>query len=220
MLVPMLLALALTQNSDAQAAPAEGAGAAPAQTAKAAAARKPAPRHENAWTLDYEPGPMRLYRDPASGKAYWYATFTVINRTGKDRFIAPRWEMLDEQGRVALEGRGVSGDVTAAILRLLHDPQLQECSAIVGDIAQGVENGRTGLVVFPAGPECRRFSLLVAGISSDRDTLKDPKTGQPIVLQKTLRVDYAVPGERKALAGAVPLAEPESGTSNPSWIFR
>lgn len=220
MLAPLLLCLALAQNSDAQQAPADAAPQQAAPAAKSGAVRRPASRSEAAWTLDYEAGPMRLYRDPASGASYWFATFTIVNRSGKDRHIAPRWEMLDEQGRVSAEGRDVPSEVTKAVLRMLHDPQLQESSAVVGDIAQGVENGKTGLVIFPAGPEVRRFSLLVSGISSDRDSLKDPKTGKPITVQKTMRIDYQVPGERQGLKGAVPLAEPESGTSNPSWIYR
>lgn len=215
--------MALAQNSDAPAAPADAAPQQP-ETAKPAAGsgtvRRPASRSEAAWTLDYEAGPMRLFQDPATGASYWYATFTIVNRSGKDRHIAPRWELLDEQGRISLEGRGVPGDVTKAILRLLNNPQLQESSAVVGDIAQGVENGKPGVVIFPAGPEVRRFSLLVSGISSDRDSMKDPMTGKPVTLQKTMRLDYQVPGERRGLKGSVPLAEPESGTSNPSWIYR
>ena len=220
MLASLLLCLALAQTSDAQTAPAEGSPQQVAPAAKSGAVRKPASRSEAAWTLDYEAGPMRLYRDETTGDAYWYATFTIINRSGKDRHIAPRWELLDEQGRVSLEGRGVPSEVTRAVMRLLHDPQLQESSAVVGDIAQGSENGKAGVVIFPAGPEVRRFSLLVSGISSDRDSLKDPTTGKPITVQKTMRLDYQVPGERQGLKGAVPLAEPESGTSNPSWIYR
>lgn len=220
MLASLLLCLALAQNSDAQTAPADAAPQPAAPAAKTGVVRKPASRSEAAWTLDYEAGPMRLYRDPSTGEAYWYATFTILNRSGKDRHIAPRWELMDEQGRLCGEGRAVPGDVTKSILRMLNDPQLQESSAVVGDIAQGTENGKPGLVVFPAGPEVRRFSLFVSGISSDRDSIKDPKTGKPVVVQKTLRLDYQVPGERKGLKGAVPLAEPESGTSNPSWIYR
>ena len=219
MLSSLLLCLALAQVADGQAAPADGAPATES-AAKAGVVRRPASRSEGAWTLDYEAGPMRLFRDPQSGEAYWYATFTILNRSGKDRHIAPRWELLDEQGRLAVEGRGVPSDVAKGIMRLLHDPQLQESSAIVGDIAQGPENGKVGLVIFPAGPECRRFSLLVSGLSSERDSLKDAKTGKAITVQKTLRLDYQVPGERSGLTGAVPLAEPDSGASNPAWIYR
>jgi hypothetical protein len=216
MLVPTLLCLFLAQHPDAS--PAASDGAPPA--ASTGVARGASKGSDAAWTLDYEIGPMRLFRDEATGEAYWYATFTIVNRSDKDRHIAPRWEMLDEQGRVFVEGRGVPSDVTKAILKLLNDPQLQESSAVVGDIARGAENGKPGVVVFPVGPEVRRFSLLVSGLSSERDALKDPKSGKPITVQKTLRVDYQIPGERSGLRGAVPLAEPESGSSNPSWIYR
>jgi hypothetical protein len=172
------------------------------------------------WTVDYAPGPMRLYRDTASDTLYWYATFTLTNRTGQDRRLAPRWELLDEEGRLVPAGQGVDSDVTRAILKLLNDPQLEETSAIIGEIGQGVEMAKTGLVVFPAGPEARKFAVLVSGLSSERGTLKDPATGQELVARKTLCIDYHLPGERSALSGPVPLAEPPSGTANPRWIMR
>lgn len=210
MLPTLLLVIALCQSADATP-PASVAPATP---------RRPAVRADDAWELEYHAGPMRLFRDPATGGLYWYATFTVVNRSGRDRFIAPRWELVDEEGRIAAEGRGVPGDVLRAIQRLLNDPSIEESTAIMGAIGQGPGNARDGFVVFPAGPEVRRFSLMVSGLSNGEETLKDAKTGQRVVLHRTWRVDYQIPGDRSALRGPAPLAEPESGTSNPSWIHR
>jgi hypothetical protein len=209
MLSMLLLALVLSQSADAPAAP-----QAPA------VAKRPAMRTDEVWNLEYEPGAMRLYRDPSTGHSYWYATFTIFNRSGKDRHAAPRWELVDEEGRVTPEGRGVPGDVSKAIQRLLNDPQLQESHAVMGSIAQGPANAKTGFVVFPAGPELRRFSLMVSGLSNGEDSIKDVKTGQRVIVHRTLRIDYQVPGDRGALRGPVPLAEADSGTSNPGWIYR
>lgn len=205
----LLLALALSQSTDAPSAP-----QAPA------AAKRPAMRSDEVWSLEYEPGAMRLFRDPSTGEAYWYATFTIFNRSGKDRHVAPRWELVDEEGRVTPEGRGVPGDVSKAIQRLLNDPQLQESHAVMGAIAQGPANAKTGFVVFPAGPELRRFSLMVSGLSNGEDSIKDVKSGKRVVTRRTLRIDYQVPGERAALRGPVPMAEAENGSANPGWIYR
>lgn len=205
----LVMALALSQSADAPAAP--QAPAAPT---------RPAIRSDEVWNLEYEAGPMRLFRDAATGEAYWYTTFTLFNRSGQDRHVAPRWELVDEEGRVTPEGRGVPGDVTKAIQRLLNDPQLQESHGVMGAMGQGPANAKSGFVVFPAGPELRRFSLLVSGLSNGEDAIKDVKTGKRIVTRRTWRIDYQVPGDRAALRGPVPLAEADSGSSNPSWIYR
>jgi hypothetical protein len=176
-------------------------------------------RPEEKWTVDYKPGPFRMYRS-ADGTLYWYATFTLTNRTGKDRRLAPRWELLDEQGRISAAGQGVDSDVTRAILKLLNDPSLEEVSSIMGEIGQGEEAAKTGVVVFPAGPESRRLSLMVSGLSTERSSIRDPKTGQPVLLRKTLRIDYRVPGERGTVQGDLPLADAETGQANPGWIMR
>lgn len=211
----------MSQAADG-AAPATTDDAKPADSAPAAppAARKPKPRGDERWTLDYVPGPMRLYRDAATGKSYWYATYSLVNRSGSDRHIAPRWDLLDEEGHLLPEGKDVPGDVSRAIQRLLNDPSIEESSAAVGTIAQGADNAKMGFVIFPALGEGRRFSVLVSGLSTERSELKDPASGKPVVLRKALRLDYQVPGDRSALRGAVPMAEPEAGGSNPSWIFR
>lgn len=207
MLSVLLLSMVLLQAADA-----------PAQAP--AAPRRPTVRRDDTWSLDYEAGPMRLYRDASTGRAYWYATFMVTNRTGQDRFIAPRWELADEEGRVFVEGRDVPGDVQRAIQRLLNDAELQESHGVMGAISQGAAGAKSGFVVFPAGPELRRFSLFVSGLSNGEDSLKDVKTGAQITVRRTYRIDYQVPGDRAALRGPVPLAEPESGVSNPGWIYR
>jgi hypothetical protein len=221
MLLSLVLCMALSQAADG-AAPAAQGDAKPAETAPATppAARKPRPKADERWTLDYQPGPLRLYRDPASGKSYWYGTFTLVNRTGADRNVAPRWDLLDEQGHLMPEGKDVPGDVSRAIQRLLNDPSIEESSALIGTLPQGASNARAGFVVFPAVGDDRRFSILVSGLSSERDELKDPKSGKPVTVRKALRMDYGIPGDRAGLQGAVPLVDPAPGEANPSWIFR
>lgn len=109
MLAPLFLCLALAQNSDAQTAPAEGS---PQPTAPSGTVRRPASRSEAAWTLDYQAGPLRLYLDASTGESYWYATFTIVNRSGKDRHIAPRWNF--STSRAASASRVAAFPATSA----------------------------------------------------------------------------------------------------------
>ncbi|MEY4770574.1 MAG: hypothetical protein RIQ40_1314 [Planctomycetota bacterium] len=201
----------------AQSAPADAPAAAPQPPA---AKVTPRAKADETWTLDYRPGPMRLVRDAATGREYLYATYTLSNRTGKDRRIAPRWELLDESGHVALSGQNVPSNVTRDLLKTLNDPQMVETSAMLGEIAQGEENAKVGIVVFAIEPDVRAFSVLVSGLSNGRGTLKDAKSGAAVSARKTLRIDYRVPGERGHFTGEVPMQVPDATSTNPSWIVR
>ena len=222
MLLPLLVALMLAQSPES--APQGSAPAAPSDQAPSTP-RKPRPKSPDRWSLDYEAGPMRLYRDAATGKAYWYAVFTIVNRTGADHDIAPRWEMMDDHGRILPEGREVPTEIYRAIGKLLNDPSLVDAASAVGPIGRGVENGRAGFVVFPVcGLEDRHFTMFVGGLSNERQESKqapeDAKTGQPAMLRRTIRLDYRIPGDPAHLQGAVPLADAPAGETNPQWIFR
>jgi hypothetical protein len=208
---PMILTAALMVNATTLLQ-----GAAPGASDAAPPSRA---RSEERWSVDYQPGPFRLYR-AKDDQLYWYATFTLVNRTGKERRLAPRWELLDGAGRITRAGAGVDSTVTRAILRMMNDPSIEEVSDIIGEIGQGEASARTGIVVFAAGPESRQLSLLVAGLSNERSSMRDPGSGQQTPLRKTLRIDYVVPGERSGVKSELPLAEPPSGQKNPSWVMR
>lgn len=116
----------------------DGATATAQQTPspKAPAARS---RAADQWELDYQVGPLRLYKDGESGEAFWYATYTIVNRTGRDRNIAPQWTILDEEGRLFNAGEGVSRRVQRAVQALLANPLHEDQSAVIGDIMTGEE---------------------------------------------------------------------------------
>ena len=82
------------------------------------------------------------------GHAFYELVIYSSELRGKDRRIAPRWELLDESGHVALSGQNVPSNVTRDLLKTLNDPQMVETSAMLGEIAQGEENAKVGIVVF------------------------------------------------------------------------
>jgi hypothetical protein len=114
----------------------------------------------------------------------------------------------------------VPSNVTRDLLKTLNDPQMVETSAMLGEIAQGEENAKVGIVVFAIEPDVRAFSVLVSGLSNGRGTLKDAKSGAAVSARKTLRIDYRVPGERGHFTGEVPMQVPDATSTNPSWIVR
>ena len=195
-------------------------------TATATAQQTPSPkapaarsRAADQWELDYQVGPLRLYKDGESGEAFWYATYTIVNRTGRDRNIAPQWTILDEEGRLFNAGEGVSRRVQRAVQALLANPLHEDQSAVIGDIMTGEENAKSGFAIWKVGPEVRRFSILVTGLSNTKKVSDDPATKKPIVLKKTRRIDYQMATDRATLIGEVPMV-PSGAEQNPRWIMR
>lgn len=158
------------------------------------------------WEIDFKPGDLRLYVDPADGRYYWYFTYTVTNRTERDIVFAPRIELFFDSGEILRSGRGVSTRVVDQLKRLLGDPLLEDQNRIIGDLRVGRENARTGIAVWPAeDQEVTEITLFFQGLSSDRVDVAHPVTGKKVPLYRTLRREYIVPGDPEA-RGSTPLA--------------
>lgn len=178
------------------------------------------PRPRLGWELDITPGPMRLFVDPADGRPYWYFTYKAENNSGRDLRFAPKLELVDEEGRITVSGHGVPSDVTRKLMTLLNNPLLEDQNQILGDILQGEQHAREGIVVFPAQHiESNELFLYVSGISSERQRVTDVNGG-PVILRRQFRVAYQVPGNATA-RGSEPLPLLDEGKEpNPRWILR
>jgi hypothetical protein len=156
---------------------------------------KPAPVPYR-WELEFEPGPLRLYRDSATGNYFWYLTYTVINRTGSDQLWAPKFTLYTDTGEISDSGREVPAQVTEALKQLLGNELMEDQNEAIGDLLQGKENAKEGLVIWPArNLEVTEMSLFVAGISGETARVKNPVNGQEIILRKSLQRDYIVRGD-------------------------
>ncbi|HWB19488.1 MAG TPA: hypothetical protein VG711_04240, partial [Phycisphaerales bacterium] len=77
------------------------------------------------------------------------------------------------------------------------------------------ENAKDGIAVWPAAnPEVNEISLFVAGISGESTRVKDPKTGNDVILRKTLERDYLIPGDSTARGGQ------PAQLQNETWVMR
>ena len=61
--------------------------------------------------LAFTPTELRLYKAPDTGKHYWYMTYEVVNKTGKEVRFSPRVELVVDDGVVLSQGEGVPSDV-------------------------------------------------------------------------------------------------------------
>lgn len=151
------------------------------------------------WELEFDSGPLRLYLDPQGSGAYWYLTYTVTNRTGSDQLWAPKFTMFTDAGDILDSGRNVPSRITEAIMQILDNDFLQDQNDVIGDILQGRENAKEGLVIWPAvSLSVTELSVFIAGISGETARVKHPINGQEIILRKTLQRDYLVPGSALA----------------------
>ena len=92
------------------------------------------------------------------------------------------------------------------------DPPLEQ---VIGEIYHGAEHAKSGLVVWPAGSvEVNQLAMFVAGISGETAAVINPITAEEIVLRKTLRRDYLIPGE------ALPRGSEPAGQVSESWVMR
>jgi len=165
--------------------------------------------------LDLEPSELRLFKDPESGKHYWYMTYEVVNRTGNEVRFAPRVDLLVDDGRILSQGEGVPSGVVRSIKSFLGNDLLEDQFEILGQVLPGKEHAKSGLVVFRADDlNPTELTVMVQGLSRETEKRAHPKTGEQVTLRKTVRLDYLVPGDPKPRGSmAYPLVGRE-------WIFR
>jgi len=173
------------------------AGAPVASTAHASPP-KPSP-FPISWELDFDPGALRLFVDPADGSTWWYFTYQVTNRTPRDQVWAPDLVLFTDAGEILDSGAGVPTRVTEAIRTLLGNELLETQSEIIGDLLRGPEHARDGLAVWPAEDlSINELSLFIGGTSGETARVMHPRTGQQYILRKMMQRDYLIRGDALA----------------------
>jgi hypothetical protein len=174
------------------------------------------------WELDFQPGPLRVMKvelpnQPA--RHYFFMTYRVTNYSGQDLIFAPSFDLVTAEGSIRRAGREVPAEVTRYLLEQLRSPFLEDQISILGQILQGVENARDGLVVWPADDlETDEVQIFAAGLSGEYKPLvvRDPETkrNKRVMVRKTLMLSYQTPGTL-ADRGSSPLELEQS-----TWVMR
>jgi hypothetical protein len=186
----------------------------------AAMAPEPAPVPQR-WQLDVEPGELRLLsvEVPQKGpQMFLYLPYKVVNNSGQDVLFAPSFELSNGEGDIIRSGRDVPQVVTNKVIETLQNPLVEDQITIIGELSQGKENGKDGVVIWPVtDTNPQTITVYGAGFSGETATVELPgKDGakQKFVLRKTLMLDYQAPGTLEGMR-----AEPiKVGTK--SWIMR
>lgn len=171
---------------------------------------------EGNWQLHFAPGDFRLYIDPETGVDYWYFTYKVVNRTGQDRWWAPRFELMDDQGRIRRSGKDISPITMKRIEALIGNQLIQDQYQILGEIRQGDPNAKEGFVVWNAlGAMSTELNLFIRGMSSEIKKVPNPsKGGIDITMHKTMKMDFRIAGDAMA-RGSIPVPCEQT-----EWILR
>ncbi|MBA4028641.1 MAG: hypothetical protein C0475_05825 [Planctomyces sp.] len=157
------------------------------------------------WLLDVTFGPLRVAQlDDGTGRnrAFYYFTYKAVNNTGQDVLFAPSFELSTGAGQVVRSGRGIPSQVTQQIIERLDNPFLEDQIQVIGQLRQGQENAKEGVVVFEA-PTLQPEGLTVyaAGFSGEFVTLALPtSTGLDIdggraTLRRTRQLVFAAVGD-------------------------
>ena len=183
------------------------------------------------WTLDIKPGPLRLYVDPIDGKHYHYFTYQVVNSTKADRMFAPTIELFTDKGLIIPSGSGVPSQVSRRLMGYLSNPLMEDEHQIIGDLKQGKEHAKDGIVVWEAADlDSNQMTLFITGLSNGINRIPHPITGDEVLLRKTLRLDYVISGNPAETVRAEATPEPpvemdraiqlHAKIPNGIWIWR
>ena len=183
------------------------------------------------WTLDIKPGPLRLYVDPIDEKHYHYFTYQVVNSTKGDRMFAPTVELFTDKGQILPSGSGVSSQVSRRLMGYLNNPLMEDEHQIIGDLKQGKEHAKDGLVIWEAVDlDTNQVTIFVTGLSNGINRVPHPITGEDVLLRKTLRLEYVIPGNLADTVRTDATPDPQQETEraiqlhakipNGIWIWR
>jgi hypothetical protein len=191
------------------------------------AARAPEPDPvPKRWQLELEPGPLRVMAVTTGGAGgaggggattglYYYLTYTVTNNSGDDRFLAPSFELSTDTGDLGRSGKDVPLEATAAIKASLQNPLVEDQVAIIGNLLQGRENSKQGVVIWPVvDMHASQVTVYAAGFSGETAKERVHGSSTPRILRKTLMIRYRGPGDLWKQGGE-PLEETER-----RWIMR
>lgn len=135
---------------------------------------------------------------------YWYMTYTVINKTGQEQVFRPDFEMVTSEGKRIKSDRGIPAEVFDRIKNAEGNRFLMPATEVAGTIHVGEDQAKDGVAIWKE-PQARMgsFNIFVGGLSGEFVILKDdqgkpltePDDKTPIIVRKTLQVDFAVYGD-------------------------
>ena len=172
----------------------------------------------DAWQLDFThdlPQPIAVVDINGQYRWYWYIAYKVVNHSGEDQVFVPEVTIATDNGAVTQADQGVPAMVFEAIQQRVGNPLLESPSQIIGPILQGPDHAKEGVIIWAAPEEdVDQISVFITGLSGETQTIPNPVTQEPVLLRKTLMIEYATPGSNMNLQNQ-PILE-----KSRRWIMR
>jgi hypothetical protein len=178
------------------------------------------------WELNFtHDQPKRIVVDvpgAATPEAFWYIKYTVTNNTDKEQEFLPVFELMTNDGTIIRSDDKISPTVFDKIKQTEGDNLLEPMNKIAGTLRIGEDQAKDGVAIWkePA-PRMGTFSIFVGGLCGEHVELKNddgtPVLGsdnQPVILRKTLQLDYAIYGDEVSPAPDAVHAKGEK------WVMR
>ncbi|HXE53084.1 MAG TPA: hypothetical protein VN541_08720 [Tepidisphaeraceae bacterium] len=155
-----------------------------------------------AWQLDFKHSePKRVV---VGTTPYWYMTYTVTNNTGQEQVWRPNFVMLTNDGKNIPSDRDIPIEVFDQIKASENNRFLQPAALVAGPLRQGPDQAKDGVAIWKEpNPRMGEFKIFVGSLSGEFVILKDDKDKPvegpdklPVILRKTLELDYAVYGDQ------------------------
>ena len=186
-------------------------------TTRLTAAPEPAPiPPTGTWELTFKNFSPERFDTVENGKkvTYWYLRYTVTNNTGRAVLFTPDFELLTDSGQAAVAYKGVDRATYGKIKALWNSKLLESPFEILGRLLEGDDNARDGVAIWAnIDGDARFFTILVQGLSNETTTTKNPLTGAEVVLQKTLQLDYKIPGQQIGI-------DPKPEFKGKKWVMK
>ncbi len=152
--------------------------------------------------------PSRLFHMSGAGRhrqlhKYWFVTYTVTNTTRRDLFFIPTFQIMLDGGGLVAPKVGITPRLYRAVKRATGNPFLIDPDMVSGKLLQGADNAKDSFAIFSRIPSgVRGFRIFISGLSGETAVQKDPLNGKPVVLHKTLVLDYRIGGHAINLSPA------------------
>ena len=152
---------------------------------------------------------------------FWYLRYTVTNRSGQDHMFVPEFVLYTGTGQLLRTGGGVPKNVFYEVKKLHNDPMLKTQTSMTRKLLLGQDNAKSGVAIWPDfDAKAGMIDIFITGLSGETRAIDLPKpvettetdwkgnrkrvTKSRLILAKTLRLRYAVPGEKAARHNTVP----------------
>ena len=168
------------------------------------------------WELTFKHGPVERLVTPIDGKnkTFWFMRYTVSNNSGKDILFTPDFQLVTDTGQATEAFKNVPNSVFEQVKALYKNPLLLSPNNILGRLLQGDDNAKDGVIIFSdIDPNGRQFQIFVSGLSGETAEVKNPVTNESVILQKTLILDYNVPGQAIGI-------NPQPKLAGAHWVMK